>query len=61
MKVQPIVIPEEGDGEVVDVYFDLTILITKQNELYVVDNSKEDYKDYIDCNTLIVKQIKLNP
>lgn len=61
MKVQPIITPQEGDGDVVDVYFDLTVIITKQNELYVVDNSTEDYKDFIDSNTLIVKQVKLHP
>ena len=61
MKVQPIVTPQQEGKDVVNVHFDLTILITKQNEAYLVDNSTEDYKDFIDCNTLIVKQVKLHP
>ena len=58
MLVKPIVDSAKG-GDVVSVHFDLTLVITKQNQLFAVDNSVDDYTDFVDCNTLIVKQIKI--
>lgn len=60
MKVKPIITePYPKDGEVVSVHFDITIIISKQNELYVIDSSEHDYRDYIDSNTLLIKFLKL--
>ena len=41
-------------------YFDLTLVIDKDNKLQVVDNSVKDANDLIDMNTLVVKQVKVN-
>tara|TARA_R110001599_G_scaffold15757_6_gene65404 strand:- start:4174 stop:4359 length:186 start_codon:yes stop_codon:yes gene_type:complete len=47
------------DGDLKDLYFDLTLIISNNNELLVIDNSVQDWKDYVDCNTLLVKHHKL--
>ena len=59
MIVKPIVESNKKDGDVVSVHFDITLIITKQNEMFAIDNSEQDYKEYVDDNTLIVKQLKL--
>ena len=42
-------------------HFSITIIIDKDNVATIVDNSVTDWHDLVDCNTLIVKQIKLQP
>ena len=48
------------EGEVDDVYFDLTILIDRQNEVSVLDNTKVDWHDSVDCDTLVAHQVKVS-
>ena len=58
MLVKPVIEDSKG-GDVVSIHFDLTLIITKQNQLFAVDNSEEDYKGYVDDNTLVIKQLKI--
>lgn len=60
MKITP-KIETNVSNEVKDVYFDLTLVVTKDNELIVVDNVANDYHDVIDCDTLAVQQVKIRP
>ena len=45
-----------------DAYFTLTLVVDKDNNLRIY-NTKEDgdWREDVDCNTLIVKEIKLRP
>ncbi len=57
MKVNPqIVITETGDLD--NVHLDLTLLLDKDNNLIVIDNTEVDWKDYVDTKTQFVKHIK---
>tara|TARA_R110000868_G_scaffold214608_1_gene464684 strand:- start:778 stop:999 length:222 start_codon:yes stop_codon:yes gene_type:complete len=57
MKVNPqIVITETGDLD--NVHLDLTLLLDKDNNLIVIDNTEDDWKDYVDTKTQFVKHIK---
>lgn len=57
MKVNPQpVITETGDLD--NIHLDLTLILDKNNNLTVVDNTELDWKDYIDCDTQFVKHIK---
>ncbi len=57
MKVNPqIVITETGDLD--NVHLDLTLLLDKDNNLIVIDNTDVDWKDYVDTKTQFVKHIK---
>ena len=51
-----------GVKDVKDVYFAITLVVDKDNNLRIY-NTKEDgdWKEDVDCNTLIVKDIKLRP
>lgn len=49
------------NDEIKDVYFDVTIIIDKDNNAVLIDNYQYDWKDFVDCNTLIVKELKLRP
>lgn len=57
-KLKPVVLNTKTN-DVEEVFFDLTLIINKQNELMVIDNSVQDWKEVVDCNTLAVKEIKL--
>jgi|VirMetMinimDraft_7_1064189.scaffolds.fasta_scaffold84520_1 hypothetical protein len=58
MKVEPRIITRDAlPEELVEVYFDLTIIIDKDNELVVIDNTQADYHDAIDCNTIAVHNL----
>lgn len=59
LRVYPKVL--ENNGDVEDVFFNIDIVVDNQNNLMVMDRTKEDVNDFIDCNTLIVKNIKLRP
>ena len=59
MKLTPITKISNG-GDIKDVLFNITIIIDKDNEAFIVDNSKIDYKDFIDCNTLAVKKVEIS-
>jgi len=58
INIKPVSKTENGE---VDVYFDLTLVVNKNNELFVVDNSQHDWKDCVDCSTLTVEHIKIHP
>ena len=51
-----------GVKDVKDVYFALTLVVDKDNNLRIY-NTKEDgdWRENVDCNTLIVTDIKLRP
>ena len=52
---------ECGITDVEDVYFLITLIIDKDNNLTVISDEKDDWKDFVDTNTLIVKHLKLKP
>jgi len=59
MKVNPVErISSEGDLE--DVSFKLTLIIDKDNNLKVIDNTQEDWREYVDGNTLTIKDIEMS-
>jgi hypothetical protein len=51
-----------GVKDVKDIYFALTLVVDRDNNLRIY-NSKEDgdWRGDVDCNTIIVKDIKLRP
>ena len=49
------------EGEVLDVYFDITLVVSKSNEIVVVDNNQSDWRDIVDCNTLTIKKVIIRP
>lgn len=58
-----IIVPVEKvdeSGELEDIYFDVTILIDKDNYLTIVDNSQFDWREFVDGNTLTTKRVKLS-
>ncbi len=48
-----------SNGEVLSVGFDLTIIIDKDNEYQIVDNSVDDWHDFVDCDTLVIKRLDI--
>ncbi|MDB4343511.1 hypothetical protein OAA15_00660 [bacterium] len=57
MKVNPQpVFTETGDLD--NIHLDLTLILDKNNNLTIVDNTELDWHDYVDCNTQFVKHIK---
>jgi len=48
------------DNDIDDVYFDITIIINKSNEIQIIDNSLNDWKDFVDCDTLCIKEVKIS-
>ena len=60
-KLVPTVIKDK-QGNIVDTFFDIVLVIDKDNNLQIF-NSKEygDWREEVDWNTLIVKEIKLRP
>ena len=51
-----------GVKDIKDIYFAITLVVDKDNNLRIY-NTKEDgdWRENVDCNTLIVKDIKLRP
>ena len=39
-------------------HMSVTLIVNKQQELTVIDNSVDDWRDFADCNTLIVKKVE---
>lgn len=58
-KLKPISITSKA-GELEDIYFDVSIIIDKDNKAVLIDNSQEDWRDFVDCNTLKVEKIKIS-
>ena len=61
-KITPVVTPvDEYDylSDIESVGFDLTLIVDRDNNLQVIDNTIEDAKDFVDCGTVIYKQIFL--
>ena len=48
-----------NDEDVKEIYFDLTLIVDKQNGLTVIDNTVKDFYDYLDCDTLTCQQVKI--
>ena len=55
--VNPQVVKTES-GDLDSIHLDLTLILSKDNELVVVDNSQSDYKDYVDSDTLFITPVK---
>ena len=47
-------------GDVEDVFFDVVLIIDKDNNLTVVDESVEDWRPLADSNTLAVKLVRIS-
>jgi hypothetical protein len=47
------------DGDLDNIFFDATLIVSNDNEIVVVDNLQNDYHDFIDANTLTIKKIKI--
>ena len=50
----------DAQEDLIDVCFDLTLIVSKDNVVTVVDNTQQDYHDLIDSNTLTIKKVKIN-
>jgi hypothetical protein len=48
-----------SQGEVVEVFFDVTLIVNKENKIIIVDNTQEDFYDYLDCGTLTCQRVKI--
>jgi len=57
VRLIPVVKCESKD--VASVYFDITVLVNKDNRVNVIDNQQYDWKDFVDGDTLAMKQVKI--
>ena len=48
------------DGSYVDSKYDITIIIDENDELSIIDNTKDDWKEYVDCSTTVVRHYLIN-
>lgn len=48
-----------SNREVTEIYFDVTLIVNKENEITVIDNTQYDWHDFIDCSTLTCQQVKI--
>ena len=39
--------------------FDISLIVDKDNNLVVIDNTVDDWREYVDCNTMLIKEVKL--
>jgi len=60
IKLKPKVVLSKDNEDVDTVLFSLTLVIDKDNKLVVVDDSQHDWKDAVDCNTLVIKHVKIH-
>lgn len=58
IKLTPVVLKSK-DNDLDNVFFDVTLIVDKQNKLIVVDNAINDWRDFTDANTILIKEIKL--
>ena len=58
MKLVPVTV-ESKCGDIVSVHFDITLVVSKDNQIIVVDNTQQDAKEIVDCNTLLMQEFKL--
>jgi len=49
----------DAHSELIEVCFDLTLIVSNDNVVTVVDNAQQDYHDLIDSNTLTIKKVKI--
>ena len=56
-EVKPKVVSFQNDCT--EIYFDVTLIVDKNNNMTIIDNSQNDYHDYIDSNTLTFQQVKI--
>ena len=55
MKLTPTVLATK-DNDLDDVFFEVTLIVDKDNNITFVDNVTTDYRDLVDCNTLTIKE-----
>jgi len=41
--------------------FSVTLIVNRKNELQVIDNTQVDWKELVDCDTLIAQEVELIP
>lgn len=52
---------ENGNRDIDEVFFDLALMINKDNELTIYNGIQDgDWREDVDANTLIVKEVKIN-
>ena len=54
--INPQITSSSGDLE--GVHLNLTLILDKNNVLTVIDNTKLDWKDFVDCDTVFINHIK---
>ena len=54
----PLTVEEEGD--VSEIYFNIALIINKKNEVQVIDTIQHDYKDFVDCDTFLVEEVRID-
>lgn len=50
----------DAQEDLIEVCFDITLIVSNDNVVTVVDNTQQDYHDLIDCNTLTTKKVIIN-
>ena len=56
MKLAPIEIISK-DKDLQEITFHVALIVSKDNILQVIDTSKHDWKEYVDCDTLTIKEV----
>lgn len=46
-------------NECTEIYFDVTLIVDQDNNMKIIDNTKSSYHDFLDCNTLAFKKVKV--
>jgi hypothetical protein len=60
MKLSPIIKTSESN-DLEDIFFQVTLIVDKDNNLVVIDDSQSDWTDFVDCGTLIMKTVVMRP
>lgn len=55
MKLTPTVLKTK-DNDLDSVFFEVTLMVSKNNELIVIDNVAQDYRDFVDSDILAIKE-----
>tara|TARA_R110001606_G_scaffold118013_2_gene248136 strand:+ start:1072 stop:1293 length:222 start_codon:yes stop_codon:yes gene_type:complete len=45
--------------DVTEIYFDLTLIVSNDNKITVVDNNQDDYHNWLNSSTLTCQQVKI--
>jgi len=60
MKLTPVETKTKS-GDLADVVFDVALIVDRDNELQVIDSAKDNWRDFVDDKTILIKQIQLRP